>query len=558
MLKSFNQIEIIAYVLVTLFVFSNAFLGQAKGNGSSSAANDQETLAQMPRPWVTEAKPHIPTLEEYLETMAYWADKYSSILKVEKRGVAKNKPGQPELPIYLVKITDASVSDKDKQVILFTGFHSGSERLPAMALLDFIEWMTSDDPKAVETRKKQIVLVMPIMNPYSFFSNSVWSSNIDNNDVYSANRGKCWDVATLTILEPEKNPEIVAYKSVVDEYKPEVHFDAHGISPGYAGQTMFESVGSAASNFSLRPWDWRITEELVKSAREQGFPSWRVEATDQRALGGAALESQASKLSVSRPSFYTALYGYFKYHTMPLTCEIGWGESGLSRFKAMLNIGNNVWSDEPYAGYPVDTLEGFINHYVRAWGENSQLRRKSREELWTQEPRFTMGFLAPETVGYSMFVFAPTDQGLTLINKDKEKFVQNLTKCDDYNISALKAFVEAGPPNYIATDTKPKEVRSTVLDQRIQNGLSMQIRIPFLNPKIVDLRLNGHPVNVGKSDGYEKWQADGWTIVQVNIPPAKSKKMDLFIVTCAYDPQEKRSTGWIPPLEVQKKLKAKK
>jgi hypothetical protein len=79
-----------------------------------------------------------------------------------------------------------------------------------------------------------------------------------------------------------------------------------------------------------------------------------------------------------------------------------------------------------------------------------------------------------------MFVFAPTDEGLTLIDKNKEKFIQNLTNFNEYNVPVLKAFVEAGPPNYVATDTKPKEVRSTVLDQRIQNGLSLQIRIPFL------------------------------------------------------------------------------
>ena len=35
--------------------------------------------------------------------------------------------------------------------------------------------------------------------------------------------------------------------------------------------------------------------------------------------------------------------------------------------------------------------------------------------------------------------------------------------------------------------------------------------------------------------------ARGYTHVQINIPPQRTKVEDLFVVTCEYDPQEHRS-----------------
>ena len=41
----------------------------------------------------------------------------------------------------------------------------GPERTGTTGAMAFAEWCLSDDPLAVETRKKQIVLVMPCVNP---------------------------------------------------------------------------------------------------------------------------------------------------------------------------------------------------------------------------------------------------------------------------------------------------------------------------------------------------------------------------------------------------------
>ena len=60
--------------------------------------------------------------------------------------------------------------DEDKQVALVTALHGGPERSGTTTALRLIEWLMGDSDLAKETRRKQIVLVIPIANPYAFFT----------------------------------------------------------------------------------------------------------------------------------------------------------------------------------------------------------------------------------------------------------------------------------------------------------------------------------------------------------------------------------------------------
>ena len=54
--------------------------------------------------------------------------------------------------------------------------------------------------------------------------------------------------------------------------------------------------------------------------------------------------------------------------------------------------------------------------------------------------------------------------------------------------------------------------------------------------------MNGHGL-LGKeseTDGFLEWRARGCTTIQIAIPPERLLADDLFIVTCDYDPREKR------------------
>ncbi len=101
----------------------------------------------------------------------------------------------------------------------------------------------------------------------------------------------------------DRAPEMAAFLKVVDEFQPDAHIDLHGTGlqeygddqlgkrERYQGQIMTEITGSAYSNYVLRPWDWRVTEAMIRAGNEAGFPSDRFEADAQQLLYGPGLEA---------------------------------------------------------------------------------------------------------------------------------------------------------------------------------------------------------------------------------------------------------------------------
>ncbi len=262
------------------------------------------------------------TWEEYAATLSFWKKTFPKWVSLETRGLS----GQ-NMPVYLVKITDSAVPDEDKQVCLVTTLHCGPERSGTTGALALIDWLLSDDPLAQETRQKQIILVMPVVNPLAMFYTDRFR-NEHGVDPYSGLGpvGKVWDVKALSLITPEKAPELVAVLSVVDQYRPEVHADLHGTglqeyAPDqigsrrmYQGQIMTEITGGAYSNYALRPWDWRVTEVMIEAGKKAGFPSDRFEADAQRTFWGAELAPLGRKLWHGMPMFYSAHYGLSLIH----------------------------------------------------------------------------------------------------------------------------------------------------------------------------------------------------------------------------------------------------
>ncbi|MBN2456249.1 MAG: hypothetical protein JXB29_06925 [Sedimentisphaerales bacterium] len=528
-------------------------------------------LARAPQPWKTKAKLY-PTQQEYEATLEYWAEKYPQLCTVEKR--SESLEG---LPIFLLKITDKSVADEDKYVVFVTGLHVGGERAGGMAIMHAVEWLLSDDPEAVESRKKQIILVMPIVNPYGFFIKE-GVNNSQGIDPYAAGRGRWWDLETLSFKEPQKSPEIMAVKSVVDEYQPEVHADFHGVSLHYPGEITTESRGSAYSNFTLRPWDWRVMEAMIQAGNKAGYGYERLEADAQRILWGPELQPLAHQLWFGRAFFYTAHYGCCKYHTMILAEEVSWGESLVASLQGLLRIGNSACAEKPSEGYPVMTIRSDIGSKMVAWGKKAAQRRSSRVELWQKQANFVTAFFWPQVDCRQVYICATTAQAAKVLapkpgekhkyvetsNATPQQFVSNLRKLEDsgINVDAIEAFVEAGPETLmyrsIMDTANPAEVYGRGGDEPIKNGLALLLRIPYPNPELFELRLNGHLLKQSLTDGYQRWYADGFTQVQVNVPPEKSCKKDLYIVTCAYKPQKLRTYGWKVPKVVLDRIKAEK
>jgi hypothetical protein len=525
----------------SLLALSIGAVTVAAAAGAEDAAS---ALARAPQPWKQPVA--WPRFAEIAATLRFWAEKHPDRFALEVRG--KTREGEP---IFLARITDRSVRDDGKQVALITATHSGAERTGATSVMHFAEWLLGSSREAAETRRKQVVLLMPVVNPWGY--EKVESPfNSHGIDPYSGQRGKAWSLDTLTIKEPEKTPEIVAVKSVFDEFRPDVQWDMHGVPLRWRGNQVVESCGTAYSNCALRPWDWRISEAMIAEARKAGYGIDRGEADTQRLFFGPAMQPLADRLWPGRPFFYTAMYGYARYHTLLGTCEVGWEESGVARLRGLMRIGNRVWDGEHTPGYPVNVMKSLVGHWLMAGGRDAAERRRSRVTLWQRQGAFTMGVLYPQTDCRAGLVVALTATGAKLIDGDPKKFAAKLETLPGCNAAAIRAFLEAGPETKLYFEPPDRAPEDVPLDV----PLALRLRIPYRKPTVCDLRLNGHRLAAGSTDGVERWFGDGFTHIQVNVPATKARQSDLLVLTCAYAPDVRRSYGWQPPAAVAAQLKA--
>jgi acetyl esterase/lipase len=198
-----------------------------------------------------------------------------------------------------------------------------------------------------------------------------------------------------------------------------------------------------------------------------------------------------------------------------------------------------VWLDEKAPGYPVNRMRHFVGHFVTAYGRNATELRASRVELWNQQSDFALGFLYPQTVGRESFVVATTAAA-------KKKIVAGEFP------EAVKQFIAAGPELKVAMEVPNEQLLTATTDTKITHGIGFRMRLPYRAPTNLDVRLNGHAMKQNAADGFESWFAEGFTQVQVNVPAEKIPADGLFFITCAYEPDELRANGWMPPAEVRK------
>ncbi|MFG0331832.1 MAG: M14 family zinc carboxypeptidase [Maioricimonas sp. JB049] len=500
---------------------------------------------------------HRITLEGYEATLAYWGEQHAEILKVER--VGKSAAG---LGIHLLKITDPHVDDELKQVALVTALHGGPERSGTTTILHFIEWLLGDTEEARETRKKQIVLLMPINHPEAFFLTDRFR-NAENIDPYTGGGPSHWDLQRLEYKTPEKAPEVMAVLNVIDRWQPDVHADMHGTGlqeyplenlgdrTRYQGQIMFEVTGSAYSNFALRPWDWRVTEAIVRAGEEAGFPSDRFEADAQRSFHGPVMGPIADRTWSGQPNFYTAQYGYAKYHTMVSAFEIAWEQSGVARLRGLLRIGNNRWQNEPHEGYPVDRVTSYAGHFVTAYGATAAARRRSRVELWQKQGSFSQAMLYPQTDGRDTYFVATSAEAASLLNRDIDQFLAGVSQREENDSAAIQKFVRSGPEVLLAISKARHPVAEP---EPIEHGIGFRLRLPYRDPAIESVQLNGRPLPQDTTYGWQSWRANGYTQVQVVLPPDVAARHDLFMIICEYTPDEARPIGWKPPQAVLDRL----
>ncbi len=289
--------------------------------------------------------------------------------------------------------------------------------------------------------------------------------------------------------------------------------------------------------------------------------------TAQRLLYGDQFKPIDEYFWYGRPYFYTAIYSYVRNHTMPTTIEISWEQSGVEAIKGLIKYG--IDSKGPLAGYPVNVIKRSGMGELCSGGQTPGVRRKSRVELWRRQAAVAFGSLYPQTDFREMFICSTSFKGLEILTKGtgesgrwgkiyKEPLLKNLTEFDYIDVEPIKKFIEAGPESQNRVLYERGKVGANIPATPVENGLSIVARIPYPEPTILDIRLNGKTITENPVDGYQRWYEDGYTKLRINVTPEVAKKCEIYVITVAYDTKTKRSYGWKVPDEVSKRIKAKK
>lgn len=509
---------------------------------ASSAAH--ATASELPK---SDARPDPPatlwpTFEEITQQLQQWQKKHPQWMQL--RQGATSGEGRP---VWVARLTDSATADDDKEHVLLTTLHSGIERSGTTTALTILEWLLSSDPAAQDILRRQVIVCLPLVNPDGYVKGTF--TNAFGKDPYTG-----WSVDGPH--EPDLQPEAALVHALMKELTPEVHVDVHGLNLAFPGYIMVENSGAAYSNVALRPYHARIMRLMDDAALAEGFPSDLSEQDAERIYWGPALDAIAHTTWSGRPRPYAAIHCYYYYHSLVLTCESCWERSGLLRVRRLFQIGNETWPGEQYAGYPTRIIARNEFHRISAYGQSATQRRRSRVELWNRQRELFHGMNNPQTEGQVLYVCGTSAAAKHwLADETLSGFAARLASHPQMAgreivrfVDALLARIPAGPGQWGAAPVLYIEGGQAFPEKPapLQHGIAFRLRLPYARAEPLEIRLNGELLQPSATAGYQLWSALGYTHVQINVPPEETRKNDLFVVTCQYDPREQRSQGWRP------------
>jgi len=481
------------------------------------------------------AKPPLTVLEhpspkELEQGFGRWAQRHPRRFRCERRGVT------PEgRPILLGRITDDRVPAEDKQIALLTSCHVAKELNAGTGLLRLVKWLLGDDPQAAEIRRKQIVLVVPYADPDGVASGKLQQLR----EIY----GGIWTAAG--VRDPENHPEAAVLQAVMDEYRPDLYIDFHGLS--YAEQTMWESTGISWASAVSRCYLHDVPRLIDEAAEERGFLITKGEQDAGQILTTSDIPSgRPEYFYLRKPSSNVTLYPYIKFHSLAFIMEVGFEESLVARTRRALGIGNERWRGERYAGYPTNQVGIWTLVAVSAWGTTARERRASRCELWQRLPEITYGVAGPIPSRDSLMAYVATtsDARYRVRGKNVSEVIAGLRDDPRFDAEALAEIDRRSPARrFGGSKYKPSETIDAGDARPFQHGMALRLLIPYRDARVSEIRLDGHLLEESAVEGYDIRHGPG-TIVEVSIPPGEVH--DLHIVSCLYDTPTQRRAGFRP------------
>lgn len=536
----------------TVATFKNVKVTVPEGCVPAQPSALEQAVAKAIQPW--REREIWPTMDDIYATLHAWSETYADKMTLET--VGHTLEGEP---ILAAAVTDRSVPDDNKHAIMITAFDSGWERSGTCGAMHTLEWLLGSSRLARQARRYHQVVFMPIPNPYGYRHHLAANSKKIN--PYHGGRGRSdhWDLEKIEVKNPEDAPHLVAITKVFDKYQPEFMLDMHGVGLKYAGQLVQPSLGSAYSNISNRPWDWRLLETMIGYANRSGHAFVRMEADAQQVFFGQGMEAYSKRFWMGRPFFYTAHYGYAKYHTMPCTVEVGWPEGAVEAVKGLLDFGVRQFKESPVPGLPVNrAVYQPGNLSVCAYGATAKERRRSRVELWQRQEEITLGSAYPYTDGRIMAVCGVGEAASKKIFGEKKgpvipmlDFLRNSRGFSGLELDAIDQYALSGPQYSVYMSGLAEKPRSGEAFAPLQHGLAIEIPVFYRAPKLLDVRLNGRPLPQDAARGYQVWYSawEGYTLLRVNVSPEMLRQEEIFVVTCVYNPDKQRVYGWEAPFK---------
>ncbi|MBQ9788874.1 MAG: hypothetical protein IJW31_04690 [Lentisphaeria bacterium] len=545
----------------------------------SEVESVRRNLAAMPRPWknpnynpapADEAYPHTDrsryasshfavNWQIYEAAVRYFSEKYSHV-KLETLGYTLEKD-----PLYCLTVTNFAVPDSEKFKVLVYSAHGGQERNGVHGCLAVLDFLSSE--AAEKWRDKFEFKIIPTLNPYGAFrtQSSKNSSNRAIKEEFS------WDIKSLTLINPETVPELVVFKKVIDEMKPELLIDCHGFPVEYPGQIMTQCLMGSCGNHALRTWSQSLMNSMLQVANAEGgtvFP-YEEEELQRLASAGDQRKYHARYYRHSWDRFESSIYAYLKCHSMIILPEIGYDELPVECIKGLFNFTDNL-HPRFHGGLPVDNIfTSWGGIMVQSYGVKPGERRASRVDLWRKNPGIQIWQLNPQSTYHAGYAVAFGKKGITeffgsaepshILKVNVGKTFSERSDSNDFCWSAIGEFIKVGPGRHFTNanliDTNFKNL---VQIAPPQHGITLASDIPIAqkhNVKMLDVRLNGYPLQESAEDGYELIKHEAGHRLFINVPAEKAKKLHLFVVTYAYDSDAVIKWTWQVNKEIREKAK---
>lgn len=263
--------------------------------------------------------------------------------------------------IPVATVTDSAVADDDKEVCILLAGEHGDEKSGVTSMLRMLDWLLSDDARAVAARRKQTVHILPCVNVDGYVVNKGFTAQ--DVDLYVA----------FSPDSPSAAPEAKAVWDFVERTVPDVFVNLHG--------GRFEDTQRPFLTNTVTAFHPSIAEQMDLAADEGGWPQGREWEFEHFPAIPDSLSRIERPGRPAVPFSSNIAAAAKKFHTLSVLMHTDTEEECVLRLQKLIEIGNSAWSTEHYTGYPNRILRAQGCGLLSVCGRTPGQRRRSRTEL---------------------------------------------------------------------------------------------------------------------------------------------------------------------------------